>query len=183
MYGSWMNDVSVRSTLVLGLGNPLMTDDGVGLAALAIAYVVGWRAKSGLVLGPIVWFSKKVINPRQMRSAGTPGAYASIVRHRGRVSGSEYETPVGVVADGDAFLGALPYGSRTQWLRNVLAAGSATLVHEGRTYGVDRPELIPLATVADRFSAADQGLFRWLRVDECLRLRNLEAGEAVGQAA
>ncbi len=146
----------------------------LGSTALAIALIVGWRAKSGLVLGPIVWMSKKVMNPMQMRTAGTPGAYASIVRHRGRTSGAAYETPIGVVADGDAFLVALPYGSRAQWLRNVLAAGSATLVHEGRTYPVDRPELIPLATVADRFSASDQVLFRWMRVEDCLRLHNAE---------
>jgi deazaflavin-dependent oxidoreductase (nitroreductase family) len=152
-------------------------------AALAIAFVMGWRKKSGLVLGPIVWMSKKVMNPMQMRSAGTPGAYASIVRHRGRVSGAEYETPVGVVANGDAFLVALPYGSRTQWLRNVLAAGSATLVHEGNTYQVDRPELIAMATVAVRFSASDRGMFRWLRVEDCLRLRNVESEEAAGRAA
>jgi deazaflavin-dependent oxidoreductase (nitroreductase family) len=155
----------------------------LGLAVLAIAFVVGWRAKSGLVLGPIVWMSKKVMNPMQMRSAGTPGAYASIVRHRGRKSGADYETPIGVVAEGDAFLVALPYGSRAQWLRNVLAAGSAMLVHEGTTYHVDRPELIPLATVADRFSASDQKLFRWLRVEDCLRLHNAEYAEATGLAA
>jgi deazaflavin-dependent oxidoreductase (nitroreductase family) len=153
---------------LLALGGAVL----LGLTALAIALVVGWRSQSGLVLGPVVWFSKRFMNPRQMRSAGTPGAYAGIIRHRGRVSGTPYETPVGIVPEGDTFYVALPYGSRTQWLRNVLAAGSATLVHEGRTVDVDRPELIPMATVADRFSAADQGMFRWLRVDECLRLRD-----------
>ena len=155
----------------------------LGFAALAVLFVVGWRAKSGLVLGPIIWMSKKVMNPMQMRSAGTPGAYASIVRHRGRISGTQYETPVGVVADGDAFLVALPYGSRAQWLRNVLASGSATLVHEGTTCSVDRPELIALATVADRFPASDQRLFRWLRVEDCLRLRNAELEKAIVRAA
>jgi deazaflavin-dependent oxidoreductase (nitroreductase family) len=155
----------------------------LGLTALAVAFVVGWRAKSGLVLGPIVWLSKRFMNPLQMRTAGAPGAYASIVRHRGRISGTEYETPVGVVADRDAFLVALPYGSRAQWLRNVLAAGSATLVHEGSTYRVDRPELIPLATVADRFCVSDQRQFRWLRVDDCLRLRNAELEGAASRAA
>jgi deazaflavin-dependent oxidoreductase (nitroreductase family) len=155
----------------------------LGLTALAVAFVVGWRAKSGLVLGPIIWFSKKLMNPMQMRSAGTPGAYASIVRHRGRISGTEYETPVGVVADGDALLVALPYGTRAQWLRNVLAAGSATLVHEGTTYHVDRPELVPMTAVAARFSAGDQGMFRWLRVENCLRLRKAGRVEAAGRAA
>ena len=155
----------------------------LGLAAFALAFVMGWRVKSGLVLGPIVWLSRKVMNPRQMRTAGTPGAYASIIRHRGRTSGTVYETPIGVVADGDGVLVALPYGSRAQWLRNVLAAGSATLVHEGTTVRVDRPELIPLATVADRFSAADQGLFRWLRVEHGLRLRRADPADASGLAA
>jgi len=154
----------------------------LGLAAFAVAFVVGWRAKSGLVLGPIIWMSKRFMNPKQMRTAGTPGAYAAIIRHRGRVSGTEYETPVGVEADGDTFLVALPYGTRSQWLRNVLAAGSATLVHEGATYRVDQPELIPMTTVAGHF-AGDQSMFRWLRVDTCLRLRDAERMEAAGRAA
>jgi deazaflavin-dependent oxidoreductase (nitroreductase family) len=141
------------------------------IAALAGLFVIGWRRKSGLVLGPIIAFSKRFMNPRQMQTAGTPGAYASIIRHRGRTSGTAYETPVGVVADGDAYLIALPYGTRAQWLRNVLAAGSAELVHEGTTVSVVQPELIPMTTVAEHFSASDQGMFKALRVDQCLRLQ------------
>ena len=56
-------------------------------------------------------------------------------------------------------------------------------MHEGTTYQVDRPELIALPTVADRFSASDQGLFRWLRVEDCLRLQNAEREEATARAA
>lgn len=145
----------------------------LAIGMLGTAFVLGWRAKSPLVLAPIVALSKRFMNPSQMRTAGTPGAYAGIIRHRGRVSGAAYETPVGIVADGDGFLVALPYGTRTQWLRNVLATGSATVVHEGRTHRADAPTLVPMASVADRFSKTDQGLFRWLRVEDCLRLRNL----------
>jgi deazaflavin-dependent oxidoreductase (nitroreductase family) len=155
----------------------------LGLIVLAVAFVVGWRAKSGLVLGPIIWMSKRFMNPAQMRSAGTPGAYAAIIRHRGRTSGTAYETPVGVVVDGEDFLVALPYGARAQWLRNVLAAGSATLVHEGATIAVDRPELVQMATVADRFPAGDQGMFRWLAVGDCLRLHRDDPTEAAAQTA
>ncbi|HYO41754.1 MAG TPA: nitroreductase/quinone reductase family protein [Candidatus Limnocylindrales bacterium] len=155
----------------------------LGFAALVTAFLLGWRAKSPLVLGPIIALSKRFMNPMQMKTAGTPGAYAGIIRHRGRVSGTAYETPVGIVVDGDAFLVALPYGSRAQWLRNVLAAGTATVVHEGRTYRVDAPELIPMAGVAGRFSTSDQGLFRWMRVDDCLRLRNLDHEAMAGRAA
>ncbi len=155
----------------------------LALGGLAIAFVLGWRAKSRLVLGPIVALSKRFMNPLQMRDAGSPGAYAGIIRHRGRATGTAYETPVGIVADGDTFLVALPYGSRTQWLRNVLAAGTATVVHEGATYRVDAPELVPMASVADRFTASDQGMFRVLRVDLSLRLRNLDAPLTAERAA
>lgn len=166
-------------TQLLALGGGLL----VALVTVALAFILGWRAKSRFVLGPIVWFSKAFINPRQLRSAGTPGAYAGIVRHRGRVSGRSYETPVGVVATEDAYLIALPYGPRTSWLRNVIASGSAILVHEGATVDVDRPEVIPMAGVATRFSAADQGSFRLFGVDHCLRLRRAEGEPQIGLEA
>ena len=107
----------------------------VGLVVIALVFLVGMRARSPLVLNPLIRIQRAFINPRQMRSAGTPGAYASVIRHRGRTSGRLYETPVGVVAAEDGFLVALVYGSRTNWLQNVLASGSATIVHEGQAYG------------------------------------------------
>ena len=113
-----------------------------------------------------------------MRSAGTPGAYAAVIRHRGRVSGRPYETPVGAVATDDGFVIALVYGSRTNWLQNVLASGSATIVHEGQTYQVDRPEIVPMQTVETHFTAGDQRGFRRFAVDQALRVRRVEPGEA-----
>jgi deazaflavin-dependent oxidoreductase (nitroreductase family) len=153
----------------------------VGLAAIALVYVVGMRMKSPLILSPLIRLQRAVINPRQLRSAGTPGAYAAVIRHRGRTSGRPYETPVGAVATDDGFVIALVYGSRTQWLQNVLASGSATLVHEGRTYQVDRPEIIPMQAVAAQFTSGDQQGFRLLRVDQALRVRRLEPEEAGAQ--
>ncbi len=150
----------------------------VGVVALALVFLLGMRTKSPLVLRPLIRIQRAVINPKQMRSAGTPGAYASVIRHRGRTSGRPYETPVGVVADDDGFLIALVYGSRTNWLQNVLAAGSATIVHEGQTYGVDEPEIVPMKAVAARFTAGDQQGFRRLAVDQALRVRRVEQGSA-----
>lgn len=146
------------------------------LAGAAALFVLGWRAKSGLVLGPIVWLSKRFMNRSQMRTAGQPGAYAGIVRHVGRSSGRAYETPIGIVADGDDFLVALPYGTRAQWVKNVLAAGHATFVHEGGTYEVDAPELVPMASVVDHFAPTDRSSFRVLKVDQALRVRRAAAG-------
>lgn len=142
-----------------------------GAVTLGVVYLLGMRAKSPLVQRPIVWFSKRFVNPRQMRTAGTPGSYASVVRNVGRSSGRTYETPVAIVAAADDFVIALPYGTRPNWLRNVLAAGSATIVHEGQTHAVDRPEVVPMAEVEACFPAADQRSHRMFRVDQCLRLR------------
>ena len=59
---------------------------------------------------------------------------------------------------------ALVYGRGTDWLRNVLIAGSATLVHEGRTYRVDRPEVVPFTSHATRFRQ-DERLLRLFHVE------------------
>jgi deazaflavin-dependent oxidoreductase (nitroreductase family) len=154
---------------------PIIVVIVTGAATLGILFVLGMRAKSGLVLRPIVAFSKVAINPRQLRTAGTPGAYAGIVRHRGRVSGRAYETPVGIVAEGDGFLIALPYGTRAQWVRNVLASGSAVLVTEGSTHEVDRAELVAMDAVFEAFPESDRRGFRLLKTDQCLRLHRAAA--------
>jgi deazaflavin-dependent oxidoreductase (nitroreductase family) len=158
----------------------------VGVAVIALVFLLGMRAKSPLVLRPLVRLQRAIINPRQMRSAGTPGAYAAVIRHRGRISGRPYETPVGaVVADG-GFVIALPYGSRANWVQNVLASGSATVVHEGHTYQVDQPEIVSMQTVETHFTAGDQRGFRRLRVDQALRVRRADpesAGAPMADAA
>ncbi len=150
----------------------------MGLAAIALVYLLGMRSKSPLVLAPLIRLQRAIINPHQMRSAGTPGAYAAVIRHRGRISGQPYETPVGAVATDDGFLIALVYGSRTNWLRNVQAAGAATIVHEGHTYAVDEPEIVPMQAVGAHFTAGDQRGFHWLAVDQALRVRRVESAPA-----
>ena len=156
---------------------------GATIAVLAIAFVVGMRRKSRLLFAPLIGLQRTVMNPIQLRRAGQPGAYAGIIRHHGRRTGNAYETPVGILADGGGFLVALPYGSGTQWLRNVLAAGGAELVTEGRTVSVVRPEIIATSSVADRFSATDRRMFRWFATTDCLRLRRADEVEETHDAA
>ena len=140
------------------------------VALLGAAFVTGMRAKAPIVRRLVARATGSSLNAKQLQSAGSRGASTSIIRHRGRRTGRTIETPVGVVPDGDDFLVALPYGRATQWLRNVLAAGEATLVTDGRTYRVDRPVLVATRSVADRFSRGDRISFRLMAVDDCLRL-------------
>jgi deazaflavin-dependent oxidoreductase (nitroreductase family) len=153
----------------------------LGLLTVVIVFVLGLRARSPRLLNAVRRVNRAIVNPLQMRSAGTPGAYASVIRHHGRTSGRPYETPVGAVATEDGFVIVLVYGSRTDWLKNVLASGSATIVNEGRTHRVDQPEVIPIKAAAGWLPANDQRNHRLIGVDQCLRVRRVEPGEAAEQ--
>ena len=146
----------------------------VGLVAYAVVVMVGMRTKSPRALRVVRRVNRAVVNPMQMRSAGQVGAYASIIRHRGRVSGRLHETPVGAEATDDGFVIALPYGTATDWLKNLLASGTATIVNEGGTYEVDQPEVRPLASELSWFPPADQRNLHRFAVEQCIRVRRVD---------
>jgi hypothetical protein len=150
----------------------------LGLVGVAILFLLGMRAKFPPTIKAMIWFTRTVMNPRQMKSAGTPGAYASVIRCCGRKSGRQYETPVVPMPTDDGFVIALPYGSRANWLKNVLANESATLVHQGYTYAVDRPEIVPMRAVEACFSVSEQRSHRLFGVNECLRVHKATAEPA-----
>ena len=90
----------------------------LAVAAIGIVFVVGMRRKSPLVLNP-VRRAGRASKPFVLKSSGTPGGIASVVRHVGRASGRAYETPVSAVPTDDGFViarcrtGRTPTGSRT----------------------------------------------------------------------
>jgi len=88
------------------------------------------------------------------------------------------ETPVSAVATDDGFVIVLVYGLHTDWLKNVLASGSATIVNEGHTFRVDQPEVIPMEAAQGYLSANDQRNLRLIGANQCLRLRRVEPGGA-----
>ena len=146
----------------------------VVVLAIGIVFFVGMRTKSPLVLNTVRRFNRAFGNPHQMKTAGTPGAYASVIRHVGRKTGRPYETPVVPFATPDGFVIALPYGSGTDWTKNVLATGSATIVNEGETWLVDQPELVPTAVAAPYMPAKEQRELRRFAVDRCFRVHRVE---------
>lgn len=153
---------------------------GTGLlgtsAVLGLVFVWGMRTKNRLLQGAIRRMNRRITNPRQLRTAGTPGAYAAVVHHVGRTSGTAYRTPVVAVPDGDAFVVALPYGPAADWVRNVLAAGTATLEHEGRRVQVDEPTVVPEPDTGDLFTPREHLMHRIFGVDDVLRVHTSGAG-------
>jgi len=112
----------------------------------------------------------RLTRPLALRSAGKHGSNTSVVRHVGRRSGRTYDTPVVVVEQGDGFLIALPYGDRTDWVKNILAQSSATVITDGRACEVDRPEVIPMTEATAFFRPKEQRLQRRFRVESALRV-------------
>jgi hypothetical protein len=65
--------------------------------------------------------------PTMLKLAGSRHFFAGVIRHTGRRSGREYATPVWALPTSDGFLISLPFGEGVNWLKNVLAAGRATI--------------------------------------------------------
>ncbi|MEV6009404.1 nitroreductase family deazaflavin-dependent oxidoreductase [Streptomyces sp. NPDC051976] len=63
------------------------------------------------------------------------------VHHKGRKSGKEYRTPVKVFRKNDHFVLSLPYGSGSDWAKNVVAAGGCEIKTGGRRYQVVAPQI------------------------------------------
>ena len=112
----------------------------------------------------------QVTRPLALRSAGKAGSNTSVVRHVGRRSGKTYETPVVAAQHEDSFFVALPYGERTDWRKNVLASGTAEVVTDGRTYAVDRPEMVAMTVATGYFGPKEQRLHRRFKVESALRV-------------
>jgi len=143
------------------------------LALLGAVFVLGMRRKWGPVLRA-VRRSGRATKGIALRTAGTLGAEASIVRHVGRRSGRSYETPVRAVRTDDGFAVALPYGTTADWLKNVLANGTATIVYDGQAYSVDSPRVVQLSEVSGAFSASNRRAHRVFGVTQCLVVRRVE---------
>ena len=147
------------------------------LGALSAVFLVGMRTKYPPVVTRVRRFNHAVTNPRAMKTAGQPGAMAASIEHVGRTSGTIYRTPIGPVVADDGFVIPLPYGLSPDWLKNVMAAGSAVIVYEGITYSVSDPEIIPSSAAFDYVPAAEQRALRAFAVDQFLRLRREESEE------
>lgn len=93
----------------------------LALIGLWVIFTVAMRAKFRPVQDVVRRMNRAMLNPRTMETAGQPGADASVIRHRGRTTGTPYETPVGALATDDGFVksrcrtGRPRIGSRMCW--------------------------------------------------------------------
>lgn len=145
------------------------------IVLLLTAFVIGMRWKLPPVINALRRFNRSVTNPRMLRTAGAAGEQTSVIEHVGRKSGRTYQTPVDFVPSRTGFLVALPYGTQADWVQNVLAAGSATVVTDGERLDVDGPTIVATADVADLIPSRTLRTLKLFKVEECLRLERAPA--------
>ncbi|MGX9791153.1 nitroreductase [Mycobacterium sp. MMS18-G62] len=116
-------------------------------------------------------FNKRVLNPAMMHLAGRKHWYAAVIRHTGRRSGKSYATPVVADRVTDGFILPLPYGVGVDWLRNVVAAGSATITADGQTYDVVEPEIIDAGAALPQMSERRRRALSRFGIEDYLKVK------------
>ena len=149
----------------------------VWVLAAVLAFVVlaggvfflGMRNKWAFVQNAVRRMNRRFMNPRQLRTAGRPGAYASVIHHVGRTSGTRYTTPVVPFPTEDGFVIALPYGTKPDWVKNVLTTREATLDTEGATHQLVQATLVDTLTISRYLPEKEQRDLGLFRVHQALR--------------
>ena len=88
--------------------------------------------------------NKRVINPRQIRKGDYP-----VVSHVGRTSGRSYETPLDAYRTRTGYVLVARYGPESDWVRNIMAAETATLRIDGEEHALDTPRLVSQEAALD----------------------------------
>ena len=88
----------------------------------------------------IARFNRRFTNRLTLRVAGYLPGFA-IVNHLGRKSGHAYRTPVNAFRTDEGYIIALTYGAQSDWVKNVLAAGTCGLQTRGRRVRLTNPRI------------------------------------------
>lgn len=95
----------------------------------------------------------------------------AVMHHTGRKTGRDLSLPIALLHTDDAFVVTLPWGPRTNWVRNVLAAGEGTITWKGREHHATRPEILGPAEARPYFGRGQWWVVEHVfKADSFLRL-------------
>jgi deazaflavin-dependent oxidoreductase (nitroreductase family) len=109
--------------------------------------------------------NKRVFNPAELRRGTRP-----VLTHVGRSSGTTYRTPLDAHPVDGGYVFVLVYGSRSDWARNILAAGRARLTLDGQDIELAAPRLISGEEAWRSIGPGVKRPPRFLRINEYLRM-------------
>jgi deazaflavin-dependent oxidoreductase (nitroreductase family) len=116
---------------------------------------------------PLWWgqINKRVFNKMALKRGDWP-----VLTHVGRSSGKVYRTPLEVHPVDDGYMFILMYGSGSDWVKNVLAAGTASLEIDGEEIKLVSPRLVPEDVAWQRLPVDTKAPPKVLRVSEFLQV-------------
>src|SRR5215472_8522635 len=107
------------------------------IVAIAALSVLMMRFRQRWLANINIAFTNRITS---MFSGWLPGF--GILTHVGRKSGKVYRTPVNVFRAPNGFIIALTYSSQSEWVKNVLAAGSCELKTRRTKYQLSAPKVV-----------------------------------------
>lgn len=81
--------------------------------------------------------NKRVFNPSELKRGIRP-----VLTHVGRSSGNTHRTPLDAHPVDGGYIFIVMYGSHSDWVKNVLAAGTAKLEIDGDEFELMSPRLV-----------------------------------------
>lgn len=109
--------------------------------------------------------NKRLFNPRELRRAVRP-----VLTHVGRTSGTIYRTPLDAHTVDGGYVFILVYGSGSDWVRNVMAAGHARLAIGGEEVEPTAPRVLDEERAWRALPGSARHPPRVLRISEYLRM-------------
>ncbi len=96
-------------------------------------------------------FVNSVVNPALLRRglAGYGRSEIGTLEHVGRKSGVRRQTPVHPEPTTAGFRIIVPLGMRSEWARNVIAAGHCRLLLHDQVFDLDEPAMVDASEVQD----------------------------------
>ena len=129
-----------------------------------------FKSRNPRVMGWLTWYHKHVTNPVWVRLFAGRSANSALLHHVGRKSGKAFVTPLTAHRSADTIIIPMPYGTQTDWLRNLQAAGQGVVELNHRTYSVDEPEVVPVDEVMPLLSPMVARIVQLHETEKALRL-------------
>ena len=144
-------------------------------------------ARNKIRLGPrarrLIRAAARVVNPLVLQIAGRRHMpIVGIVHHRGRKTGRQYATPLGVrpALDG-GFVIPLTFSEASHWYQNIRAAGWCVITYRGADHTVAGPAVVDLAPADLAYPRYERLALRLIGVNEFVLLTDAPVGSASGR--
>jgi len=129
-------------------------------------------------MGSLLKRLTKVLNP----VLGTVAAWGlipiwGIVEHTGRKTGRRFATPIALARTSDGFIVPLPWGDRTDWCRNLVAAHGGVIRWRGAEHIVRDPQFIDRAAAAPAFPRIARQALGAFKIERFVHLRRIEPSQ------